>query len=396
MFFSIPLDSIFYTITPMITGPFLLLVLVYFSVVRRHIISHFSLHAITIVSFAIWLIGRQLQLYGDINTAHSIMYIRFLILFSIGIPSMLIVNLLCCNITINRVTTLSAYLVGLVGSLLFIVVKDGSTLQILVDVKYGYILPLMITDTTYSDVLIFVTLILLVIPNSYLIYHQLIKKEKKVPTLLFLIHSLVFGLSFIGGELSKQFWPLYIVSYLTVSCWYWIIYQDIKKMKTQTKKLKNELQQILTNKEKESISADVFTFHQNTNEIDLVKTNDPLETSPNNGIRPTKRNKELIDKAINYIENHYHEDIELSEIALHSNVSDSYLIRTFKKVMGETPHQYITNYRIQLAQDLLKEHSVNETSIAVGFKNYSYFSTLFKKVTGLSPLQYQKKLLGKK
>jgi AraC-like DNA-binding protein len=106
--------------------------------------------------------------------------------------------------------------------------------------------------------------------------------------------------------------------------------------------------------------------------------------------RPTKGNKKLVDKAIRYIKTHYYKEIELAEIAHFTEVSDSYLIRTFKKVTGKTLNQYITSYRIQQAKYFLKDKSVKETANAVGFKNSSYFSNVFKKTTGLSPLQFQK------
>lgn len=448
MYFSISLDSLFYAIIPMFTGPFLLLTIAYFALMRRHIVTDFPLHACFIICFAIWLIGRPLQSYGDLSSAHVIIYLRFLILFSIGIPSMLIVNIRLCDIRINRFITVLAYLIGLISSLVFIAIRDGSSLQVMFDVKYGYILPIMLTDATYSDVLIFATIILLVIPNSYLIYYQLTKKEKKSHSLIFLIHALIFGISFIAGEVANQFWPLYIVSCTTILCWYWIFYKDIKAMKIQTDSLKNELLTIQSKERNKCISPDIskllnnleinedvdlteykitvknalkliadqaieescdnehlFTMSnknnkanqriQNTDDINFIETNEELELSQTTTLIPTQRNKKLIDKAISYIEENYHKDIELAEIALHSNVSDSYLIRTFKKVIGETPNQYIISYRIKKAQHLLKECSVNEASAAVGFKNYSYFSTVFKKITGLSPLQYQKKLLSK-
>lgn len=439
--FSIPLNTVYFVITPMITGQFLLLILFYFTFMRRDSIVDFPLHACFIICFILFLLGTPLQAYGDRNTAYTILYARFVILFSIGIPSMLIANIRYCNITMNRLLYIIPYLIGLIGSILYVVIRDGSSFQIFFSQKYGYILPTMISDASYRDVLIIVTSLLLVFPSSYLIYRQL-KKGKELTSLLFLSSSLILGILFIVGEISNYFSLIYIGSFITASLWCWAAYTDINAMKVQANTLKDELEALINSDEqniqpeliklldnlainakdniedyklsikeilrlltsttiKQGGDSSVLTqrnidninaiqLSNNTQDIRSLATNEVLELSNILADHPTKGNKELVDKAIQYIKTHYYKELELAEIVNFTEVSDSYLIRTFKKVTGKTLNQYITSYRIQQAKYFLKDNTVKETANAVGFKNSSYFSNVFKKTTGLSPLQFQK------
>ncbi|MDU0354369.1 AraC family transcriptional regulator [Paraglaciecola aquimarina] len=442
---SIPLDTILYFIVPMITGQLLLLILIYFTVVRRRMIAEFPLHACFILSFVIYLLAGPLQFYSYHDTASLIIYSRFAILFSIGIPSMLIANLLRCRVTISRLSYVLPYFIGSVGATVYVVVRDGATDQILVSEKYGQILPTIISDASFRDVLILVTAILLVLPSIYLIARQVKNNARSQTTLLFLSSSLLLGLAFIVGEITNQFWLLNAGSFITVLCWCWAVYQDIQAMQIQACSLKEELQELIDSDE-QNIQPDVIklidklevnqdcdiddykrkikdllilltqsTIEQgrdneqllrnssdklkviqlsdNSHDIKQLAKDEAIELSRLLANRPTKGNQELVDNAINYITKNYSRDIELIDIAQNCNVSDSYLSRIFKKVTGETPNQFITDYRIRQAKLILKQYSVNETSAAVGFKNPSYFSTVFKKVTGLSPLQYQKQFM---
>lgn len=67
--------------------------------------------------------------------------------------------------------------------------------------------------------------------------------------------------------------------------------------------------------------------------------------------------------------------------------------RTFKKVTGISPIEYIQQFRIVKAAERLlhTNQSIKEISTAVGIENPEYFATLFKKKTGFTPTEYRKK-----
>ena len=72
-------------------------------------------------------------------------------------------------------------------------------------------------------------------------------------------------------------------------------------------------------------------------------------------------------------------------------LSRSHLFRSFEKVMEKSPKEYLTNFRIKQACNLLKTSDLSITAIAnsVGFENNLYFSKAFHKVKGVSPKVYK-------
>jgi two-component system, response regulator YesN len=98
-------------------------------------------------------------------------------------------------------------------------------------------------------------------------------------------------------------------------------------------------------------------------------------------------NSQLIHQVIGLIKEHYHENIGLEWLAVQANISPGYLSTYFKLKMGVTLSHYLAQYRVNCSIQLLKEtdFKVNDIAIKVGYPNYSYFCTLFKKYTGMTP-----------
>lgn len=92
-----------------------------------------------------------------------------------------------------------------------------------------------------------------------------------------------------------------------------------------------------------------------------------------------------------YIEEHYMENIQLSDIAIVAHVSPSYLSTRFKKETGMNFTEYLVRFRINKAEELLKESNMRCREIAekVGYFDYAHFSKIFKKYNGMSPRAYQ-------
>ena len=93
-----------------------------------------------------------------------------------------------------------------------------------------------------------------------------------------------------------------------------------------------------------------------------------------------------------YIDTHFSDEINLDKIASKALVSKFHFIRVFKKYYGRTPHQYLQEVRIEMAKKiLLKGKSIDEVCNSIGFKSKTSFISLFKKMTGVTPLAYQNK-----
>ena len=99
----------------------------------------------------------------------------------------------------------------------------------------------------------------------------------------------------------------------------------------------------------------------------------------------------VIDKVNKYIHDNYREDIGRNEIAEEFFLTPDYLGKLYKKETGKNISSYINECRIEKATELLGtgKFNVSETAELVGFSNFSYFSTLFKKFTGVSPNRYK-------
>lgn len=100
-----------------------------------------------------------------------------------------------------------------------------------------------------------------------------------------------------------------------------------------------------------------------------------------------------MENAIQYFNNHYHQEINIKEYAVSKGMSVSWFIRHFKQYTGTTPMQYIVSLRMTNAQVLLETTNYNVTEIGnmIGYDNPLYFSRIFRKQKGISPSEYRKR-----
>ena len=98
-----------------------------------------------------------------------------------------------------------------------------------------------------------------------------------------------------------------------------------------------------------------------------------------------------INEIIMYLLNNYHEKIQLTQLTEKFNINRTSLNDYFKKATGHTVMNYLINLRIHLAMAMLKDTALQVTEIMyrVGFLNISHFIRSFKKITGMSPLEYR-------
>ena len=99
-----------------------------------------------------------------------------------------------------------------------------------------------------------------------------------------------------------------------------------------------------------------------------------------------------IIKTTDYIKMNYAEQLEREELAAIADLSTSYFSIMFKKVTGCTPTQYITQIRLDKAKQLLQhsDKKVSEIAYEVGFQDPLYFARVFTKHTGIPPREYRK------
>ncbi len=109
-----------------------------------------------------------------------------------------------------------------------------------------------------------------------------------------------------------------------------------------------------------------------------------------------KYSSERIKPSLVYIEENFSGGITLAELAKQSSMSPNYFCNIFKEITGQTPMEYISTYRIDMACEmLLMGKSVTETALDCGFNDLSYFIHIFKRHKGISPKKYSQNILYK-
>lgn len=104
------------------------------------------------------------------------------------------------------------------------------------------------------------------------------------------------------------------------------------------------------------------------------------------------KNSSIILDIFKYVkENYSNEKLSLNSIALHIHLSPAYICVLFKEETGKTVNQYIAEYRLEKAKELLLDSrfKIKEISRRVGYCDSNYFTKIFRKMTGLSPLEFR-------
>ncbi|MDD4698985.1 MAG: AraC family transcriptional regulator [Oscillospiraceae bacterium] len=101
----------------------------------------------------------------------------------------------------------------------------------------------------------------------------------------------------------------------------------------------------------------------------------------------------IVEKAKNYIENEYMNDISIEKIANMLYVDRTYFSKSFKLRFGISPKDYLSAFRLEKAATLLTEQKYNSYQISqmTGYNDYCNFSKMFKRMYGVSPSKYTSK-----
>ena len=100
-----------------------------------------------------------------------------------------------------------------------------------------------------------------------------------------------------------------------------------------------------------------------------------------------------MSEALAYIRQNYAQSISTEDIAQAINLSRSYMSELFKHTYGISPHEYVIQFRLSVAKNMLLNTALSITEIAEksGFRDIFSFSRIFKREIGISPAQYRQK-----
>lgn len=193
-------------------------------------------------------------------------------------------------------------------------------------------------------------------------------------------------------EFTDTFYQLLKEQYQISHCWFFKD-RDIHSILLDTD-AKSELLHKITLKH---LGADT-TVHLGIDQL-IMELVDHLfgkltqKPSPN-VITSKQKNNYLptIEKAKQFISNHLHDDISLSDIAEHCHISPYHFSRLFKTLTGYSPYQYLIEVRLHYASVLLKNTDLSVTAIAfdTGFNSLEHFTASFTKQFNTPPSQFSK------
>lgn len=97
-----------------------------------------------------------------------------------------------------------------------------------------------------------------------------------------------------------------------------------------------------------------------------------------------RRQQQIVNYTVYYLENHYKEEITLEKLAQDQFLSPTYLSKIFKEATGVSPINYLIEIRLKRAKDMLKNDNltIKEVASAVGYQDAYHFSKSFKKLYG--------------
>lgn len=207
--------------------------------------------------------------------------------------------------------------------------------------------------------------------------HMVLYKPKEVQKYVYYVeeHPEVFWVHFTGYDVKN------ILEYHGISLDQHVFYSGtLPEYKMSFRKIIRELQQCEYGYE--DYIASLF------NNILLL-----VSRQQQNGENYTVTIPEEIEMAVSYFNENYNTKISVAQYAESLHISTNWFIRNFKQHMKISPAQYLLSLRMVNAQSLLEntDYSVGEIAEIVGYDNQLYFSRVFKKEYGISPVQYRKR-----
>ncbi len=105
------------------------------------------------------------------------------------------------------------------------------------------------------------------------------------------------------------------------------------------------------------------------------------------------RDSDRIRVMLSYIDDHYRDDLNVATLSESAEISESEAMRCFHNMLGTTPIQYVKNYRIRKAAELLRvsDEKIVDIAIDCGFQDMSYFAKTFRESKGITPTDFRDK-----
>ena len=201
-------------------------------------------------------------------------------------------------------------------------------------------------------------------------------------------YSIVFHPRLVGGNADSIFWNKYLQPLMTNT--------SLKGMKLEHKvEWQNEIVKLVEkaweNNVKEEMGYEFEIRHYLSRMIFLLSEYKKKEVCKLSA--KAMRDETRIKRMIEYIQEHYSEEVLMEQIAKSASISESECLRCFRNTIGTTPIQFLKEFRLQKAAQLLNTtaQKVVDIGIQCGFQDMSYFAKTFRSVYGCTPSEYREK-----
>ncbi|WP_099468479.1 helix-turn-helix domain-containing protein [Konateibacter massiliensis] len=201
------------------------------------------------------------------------------------------------------------------------------------------------------------------------------------------LRSVVFHPRLIGGSIDSVFWHNYVQPVLTDVSLKSIAFYQANSLHAEALTSIERAWEFCKEEKRgyefqvrEALSTLIYFLVEHHSTVQ----NRPSEKS----FRDAKRIKAMLQ----FIQTYYYEEISVTDISQSSMISVSECLRCFRSTIGVTPFQYVKQFRIQKATELLisTDQKIVEIGALCGFQEMSYFAKTFKEMHGCTPSEYRK------
>lgn len=201
------------------------------------------------------------------------------------------------------------------------------------------------------------------------------------------LQSVVFHPRLVGGSVDSILWQKYLEPLISDPCRPYVHFINVQEWEDTASRAIQEAWQACVSEEegfefdvRERLSKLIFLLVKNC---------------PTAGKKPSEkalRAGERIKIMLQYIQEHYNEELSLAKIAGSAAVSENECLRCFRSMIGSTPIQYVKQVRIQKAAELLvsTDRKISGIGAECGFQEMSYFAKTFRELKGCTPGEFRK------
>lgn len=421
---------------PALAAQMFVVVFLYLLIVRKRMSADYPLYALFLFSLTIYLGGRVAQYFFDHDTSWAINYFRTSFFMGIGVPSLLVVSARQAGFRVGLTAGCLLYGFGIALGFLYVLAHDLRMGRGAFPIEAPFKVRMFHVNLSWWVSSIF----MLALPNLYFMFREW-RAGRNSTYLASMGGATLFGILWAVGAYQGSARVYYFGSMICAGLWLWAMFEHVRQMKGRTGILKEELESIVQSgslENRDEIEAklteigkysssnlplyklrvrdilvtlthatiraggdsDIVIQRSEQRERQITESGDPQQIRDllrdeavelAEIVSEVQKEPAILSRAIAYLEKEYQRDLSVDEIAEHLGVSRSYFMREFKRGTDKTVNQYLTELRMDRAKELLgTSKSVTEVAFEVGFNHSSYFSTVFKKHTGVTPQEFKK------